>query len=111
MWQRHGLETFKKRLAALEQKVAAEGVILTEAQLAALDRAAARRGSADDQKALRDACQQWRTDGAHVIVSNSDTPLIRRLYKGFTLHAVSGARSINSDGNGRGKTAELLIVV
>lgn len=67
--------------------------------------------TADDQKALRDACQQWRTDGAHVIVSNSDTPLIRRLYKGFTLHAVSGARSINSDGNGRGKTAELLIVV
>ena len=38
VWQRHGLETFKKRLAALEQKVAAEGVILTEAQLAALDR-------------------------------------------------------------------------
>ena len=66
--------------------------------------------TADDQKALRDACQQWRADGAHVIVSNSDTPLIRRLYKGFTLHALSAARSINSDVNGRGKTAELLIV-
>ena len=38
VWQRHGLETFKKRLAALEQKVAAEGVLLTEAQLAALER-------------------------------------------------------------------------
>jgi transposase InsO family protein len=38
VWQRHGLETFKKRLAALEQKVAAEGLILSEAQLAAVER-------------------------------------------------------------------------
>ena len=32
------VETFKKRLAALEKKVAEEGVILTEGQLAALER-------------------------------------------------------------------------
>ena len=38
VWQRHDLETFKKRLAALEKKVAEEGVILTEGQLAALER-------------------------------------------------------------------------
>ena len=38
VWQRHGLETFKKRLVALERKVAEEGVILTEGQLAALER-------------------------------------------------------------------------
>ena len=64
----------------------------------------------DDHKALRDACRRWRTGGAHVIISNSDTGLIRRLYKGFTIHKVSAARHINSDGNGRGKTPELLIV-
>ncbi len=39
IWQRYGIETFDKRLKKLEEKAAKEGILYTEEQLAALEKA------------------------------------------------------------------------
>ena len=63
----------------------------------------------EEQERLRDKCIEWRETGVHVVVSNSDTQLIRDLYKDFILVEVQAARHINCQGDGRGKVAELII--
>ena len=64
----------------------------------------------EEQESLRDRATEWADAGAHVVLSNSDTPLIRSLYGGWTLVEVQAARNINSNGAGRSKVGELLIV-
>jgi DNA adenine methylase len=65
----------------------------------------------DDQARLMRAILRLTEKGARCLLSNSDTPLIRKLYAGepFTTISVQARRLINSDGLGRGGVGELLV--
>ncbi len=47
--------------------------------------------------------------GVHVLLSNSDTPLVRELYADFHIEQVFARRAINSRGGKRGAVAEVLV--
>lgn len=62
------------------------------------------------QQKLADVARSLKSRGVHVLVSNSNAPLVRELYReGFTAVEVQAARSVNSRGDGRGKIVELLM--
>jgi DNA adenine methylase len=44
------------------------------------------------------------------MLSNSDTPLVRELYKDFDIREVSARRNINSRGDRRGSICELVVL-
>ena len=53
---------------------------------------------------------QLRDRGAEVRLSNNDLPKIREIYINYEILPIFAPRSINSNGNGRGKIQELLII-
>ena len=67
-----------------------------------------------EQEALRDTFVELHKRGCFVMLSNSDTPFINKLYSGIDkkikLHKVSAGRNINSKASGRGKIKEVLVV-
>jgi DNA adenine methylase len=63
----------------------------------------------EDQTRLRDCFARLDKRGVHVLLSNSDTPFVRKLYKGFKIERVEAPRRINSKGGKRGNVGELLI--
>lgn len=63
----------------------------------------------DDQRKLHAVFVELARRNTQVLLSNSDTPLIRTLYKGWPMTKVRAGRSISSNGAGRGVVTELVI--
>lgn len=64
----------------------------------------------DEQKRLSHVFRDLNGRGCQVMLSNSDTPLVRELYGGFEFVEVQARRAINSDPKGRGLITELLVL-
>jgi DNA adenine methylase len=64
---------------------------------------------ADDQRALAETARELVARGCRVMLSNSDTPFIRSLYRGFGIDRVRCARAINSNAAKRGDVDEVIM--
>lgn len=65
-----------------------------------------------EQIELRDTVLELNKRGCFVMLSNSDTPFINKIYsglKGIRVNKVEAGRAINSNGSGRGKITEVLV--
>ncbi len=62
-----------------------------------------------DHQGLAQFCKRLDTAGAHFMLSNSDTPFIRKLYAGYNIEQVQAGRFVSCKGTGRGKETELII--
>jgi DNA adenine methylase len=63
----------------------------------------------DEQRALADTARELVARGCRVMLSNSDTPFIRSIYKGFRVDRVKCARAINSNAAKRGDVDEVIV--
>lgn len=65
-----------------------------------------------EQIELRDTVLELTKRGCYVMLSNSDTPFINKIYsghRGIRVTKVEAGRAINSSGTGRGKITEVLV--
>jgi DNA adenine methylase len=62
-----------------------------------------------EQKKLAEVFAELAKRGVYVMLSNSDTPLVRKLYAGFHIDVVYAARNVNSNASRRGKLPEVVV--
>ena len=65
--------------------------------------------TSDDQAELAHTYEELNQRGCLLMLSNSDTPLIRKLYSGFHIHRVPARRSINTRADKRGSVWEVVV--
>jgi len=63
----------------------------------------------EEQERLASFVRDLDARGALVMLSNSDSPIARKLYRGFGITKLQARRNINSNGARRGSIAELVI--
>lgn len=62
-----------------------------------------------EHQQLAEFCKKIDEKGGYFMLSNSDTPFVRALYKGYNIEEVSASRSVSCKANQRGKEQELII--
>jgi DNA adenine methylase len=62
-----------------------------------------------EQQRLADLFARLAHRGVLVMLSNSDTPAVRELYRAYRIDRVVAARSVNSNPERRGKVAEVVV--
>lgn len=65
--------------------------------------------SYEDQVRLRDCFKNLDQKGAFVMLSNSSSPLVEELYKGFNIHKVEATRTNGAKSSSRGKISEIIV--
>jgi DNA adenine methylase len=63
----------------------------------------------EDQRRLAAVFRELDRRGCQLLLSNSDTELVRELYEGYEQIEVQAARAISSRADGRGAISELLV--
>lgn len=64
----------------------------------------------DDQRRLAEVYRELTRRDCYCMLSNSHTPFILDLYRGYRIEVVQAARAINSDPNSRGAIDEVLVL-
>ena len=65
--------------------------------------------SQEDQMRLRDVYKELDRRGCKLMLSNSDVPFIRELYRDFHVDTVAAPRAINCNAKKRGKVSEVVV--
>jgi DNA adenine methylase len=64
---------------------------------------------AEQQRELAALFADAANRGVRLVLSNSDTEFIRRLYRGYRVHTVRARRMVNCDGTKRGEVNEVVV--
>jgi DNA adenine methylase len=64
----------------------------------------------EDQRELASLFYRAARRGTNLMLSNSDTPPIRDLYRHFKIRSIKARRMINAEGRGRGVVSEVVIL-